>query len=229
MVNPLECPFDVWPDCIDQFVVAGAGRLREGIVFLYEGEPRLLLFIALAAFQTIGATAFIYMLPAFVKASFPQGSLWLGFFWSAYAAGMLIATISLTAFKTSDTTTLIRILFSGLALGGLSVGILAFVGNPVAATLLIVVMGWCTAAFNPAMITLVLENSPVTLRTRVLTTFNSVIMVAAMAGMVGIGWVVDRLGDKKGMLSIAGVLLMTASSIIVLSRIQASRRLLIKR
>jgi hypothetical protein len=189
---------------------------------------RCVLLIVLAAFQTIGATAFMYILPAFAKGSFPGGSLWLGFFWSAYAVGMLIATISLAAFTTSDTAALIRLLFSARALGGLSVGTLAFVRNPAAAAVLIVVMGWSTAAFNTAMITLVQENSPVTLRTRVLTAFNSVIMAAAMVGMIGIGWAVDRLGDNKAMLSIAGVLLMTAISILVLRGIRASRHLVIE-
>jgi MFS transporter, DHA3 family, macrolide efflux protein len=205
-----------------------AGRMREGIVFLYKGEPRILLLIMLAAFQTIGATAFMYILPAFAKGRFPGGSLWLGFFWSAYAVGMLIATISLAAFTTSDTADLIRLLFFALALGGLAVGTLAFVRNPAAAALLIVVMGWSTASFNTVMITLVQENSPVKLRTRVLTTFNTVVMAAAMVGMVGIGWAVDRLGHNKGLLSIAGTMLMTAFSILVLRGIRASRYRLVE-
>jgi MFS transporter, DHA3 family, macrolide efflux protein len=193
-------------------------RMREGIVFLWQGEPRLLLVTALAALQTMGATAFIYILPAFVKGSFPQGSLWLGFFWSSYGAGMLLATISLAAFKTSHAGTLLRILFFALSVGGLSAGMLAFIRTPAVATVLIVVMGWSTAAFNPAIITLVQENSPVGLRTRVITTFNSVIMVAAMLGMVGIGWAVDRVGDIKAMIIIAGVLLIAAASTMVARR-----------
>jgi predicted MFS family arabinose efflux permease len=199
--------------------------LREGLSFLVRRQPGLLMLTAVAGAQNIGASAFVLALPVFAKEDIAAGSVWMGLLWSSYGLGMLLASLSIAMIGRSRVARMMHIALLTLALGGASVAALSFVRVKFAAATLMVVVGWSTAAFNPIVITLVQESTPVDLRARVLTAFNSANMGAVTVGMLLFGWAVDRLGNDVTMLGIGAVLLLTSGALGIVLRLQSTRRL----
>ncbi len=200
--------------------------LREGCAYLFRKRIGLLFFTLVAGFQNIGASAFVFILPAFVKEEFKRGAVWLGFFWSALGCGMLLGTASIAVFKLDRGQRMVQLAQLALALGGIAVGALAYTRLPLAATALMIVIGWSAAAFNPIVISLLEKGTPEALRARVLTAFASVTMAAAMCGMTGFGWVADHVGDNASMMGIGGVLLMTSLSLWIVSRLRPAQQIM---
>ncbi|CAL1241693.1 MFS transporter [Candidatus Methylocalor cossyra] len=202
------------------------GDLREGLVYLFREQVGLLFFTLVAGFQNIGASAFVFILPAFVEEEFARGVAWLGVFWSALGAGMLLGSVSIALIGPSQGRRMVRLAQLALALGGVAVGALAFIRLPLAAAALMVVVGWGAAAFNPVVIALIQKGTPENLQARVLSAFNTTTMAAAMGGMAGFGWVADHVGRDASMVGIGGVLLATALSLAVVARLRPARRVL---
>ncbi len=150
----------------------------------------------------------------------------MGLFWSALGFGMLLASLSIAFFKPRNGVSSPKIALLALALGGMAVEALAFVHVRAAAAALMIIIGWSAAAFNPIVISLLQVDTPEGLRARVMTAFNSATMAAALCGMTGFGWVADHLGGDASMRGIGGVLLMTALSLMLVTRLPPARALL---
>jgi MFS family permease len=202
-----------------------AGDLRAGLVFLARRQVGILLLTLVAGFQNIGASAFVFMLPAFVRQEVEGGSVWLGLLWSAFGLGMLLASASLAAVGRAHVSRSLRIALAALVVGGIAIPALSFVKVKLAAATLMVVIGWSAAAFNPVVIALVAGCTPADLRARVLTAFNSANMAAVTVGMLVFGWAADRLGNDLALRGIGGVLLLSALALGMLMRVQSTRRL----
>jgi predicted MFS family arabinose efflux permease len=203
-----------------------ADELREGLVFLFRREGGILLLTLVAGFQNIGASAFVFMLPAFVKQDIVAGSVSLGILWSAFGVGMLLASVSIAMLGTGGSTRLLRVAFSALVLGGASIGAFGLVRVRLGAVALMVIIGWSAAAFNPIVISLVQASTPADLRARVLTAFNSANMAAVMIGMLVFGWAADSVGHEAAIIVMGGVLVVTAIALTVVTRLKTARRLL---
>jgi DHA3 family macrolide efflux protein-like MFS transporter len=202
-----------------------AGDLRAGVSFLVREQMGILVLTLVAGVQNLGASAFVFMLPGFVKTDVMAGSVWLGFLWSAFGLGMLVASASIALVRAGPVSKMLRIALLALVLGGVSIAALNFVKVKLAAATLMVIIGWSAAAFNPVIISLVEGCTPVALRARVLTAFNSANMAAVTTGMLLFGWIADRVGSGLTMLGIGGVLLVSALSLGAVMRIAATRRL----
>ncbi len=202
-----------------------AVELRAGVAFLFRERTGILVLTLVAGFQNLGASAFVFMLPGFVT-DLDAGSVWLGFLWSAFGVGMLLATASMTMVRTGPVSKMLRIALLAPVLGGLSIAALGFAKVKLAAGALMVLIGWSTAAFSPVIISVVEGCTPTPLRARVLTTFNSANMAAVTAGMLAFGWIADRGGSELALYGIAGVLLVSALALGMVMRIQATRRLI---
>jgi MFS family permease len=75
---------------------------------------------------------------------------------------------------------------------------------------LVIILGCCIAPVTPIVFTLLQEITPSHMLARVFTTFSTGVMSAAMAGMVGFGWAMDRLGSGAALLGIGVIFLVTA-------------------
>jgi len=203
-----------------------AGDLQAGLAFLFRKQTGILVLTLVTGFQNVGASAFVFMLPGFVKSDVQGGSVWLGLLWSAFGLGMLLAAVSIAMVRAGPVSHLLRIALLSPALGGLSIAALGFAKvGPVAATLMVVI-GWSTAAFSPVIISVVEGCTPATLRARVLTAFSSANMAAVTIGMLVFGWIADRVGNAHTLYGIAGVLLCSAMALWMVMRIEATRRLI---
>ncbi len=202
-----------------------ARELHAGLVFLGRQQTGILFLTLVTGLQNIGASAFVFMLPAFVKKDVEAGSVWLGLLWSAFGLGMLLASVSLAMVGRTRISSLLRLALIALVLGALSIVALSFVKVKLAAATLMVVIGWSAAAFNPVVISLVTGGTPVDLRARVLTAFSSANMAAVTVGMLAFGWAADRLGTDLTLRGIASVLLVSALALGTVMRVQSTRRL----
>ncbi|HTQ06660.1 MAG TPA: MFS transporter [Polyangiaceae bacterium] len=210
------------PGCFADF----ARSLREGLDFLLRRRRGILFLTLVSGLQNLGASAFLFLLPAVVRKDLALDALSLGFIWSAFGAGMLLATALIALLKLKPRT-LLHVVFAALVLGGFSIGGLAYVKSKFAAAALMVAIGFSAAAFNPVVITLLQDSTPEGLRARVLTAFNTATTSMAMLGMLGFGWAADRVGQNPAMIAIGGVLLSTAVALMLVSRVSSARELLL--
>jgi MFS transporter, DHA3 family, macrolide efflux protein len=75
---------------------------------------------------------------------------------------------------------------------------------------LMIIIGGSTALFTPVVWAVLQEMTPSHMLGRVMTTFSTGGMFAAMLGMTAFGWAADTLGASISLIGIGLILLMTA-------------------
>ena len=95
-------------------------------------------------------------------------------------------------------------------MGGLAVCSLSLLESPFIAAAFVTLVGAGAAVLNPVVWALLQEITPSHLMGRVLTTFSTGSMAAAMVGMSGFGWVADAIGPAASLIGLGLVLLLTA-------------------
>ncbi len=76
--------------------------LAAGMQFVFREKPILRALLITTVFYTLGASAFIYVLPLFVTDHIEADPRWLGWLWSAMGAGMLATSFGLSCVRTWD-------------------------------------------------------------------------------------------------------------------------------
>ncbi|MDE3220452.1 MAG: hypothetical protein KGO23_13865, partial [Nitrospirota bacterium] len=99
-----------------------------------------------------------------------------------------------------------------------AVGVLGFLQAPLAAGVVIAVIGGSTAMFTPLVWTMLQELTPTHLLGRVFTSFATGGMASSMAGMAGFGWAADTIGPGASLGGISIILLATAAAAGLFSR-----------
>jgi len=163
-----------------------------------------------ATLYSLAASAFVFMLPVFAKDLLHLGPVQLGWLWSALGVGMLVASAWLALLHQGELPSRFRMIAAATALGALAVGSLTVFQDFAAAAVLMVVIGGTTALFTPIAWALLQEITPAHLLARVLTTFSTGGMFAAMIGMTAFGWAADALGATISLIGIAITLMLTA-------------------
>ena len=161
-----------------------------------------------AALYSVGASAFVFLLPVFATQRLDASPVELGWLWSSLGIGMLAASVWLAWINQGDLQKRLRLISAALAVGAVAVGALGMLQAPVMAAALIIVFGGSTAVFTPVVWALLQELTPEPLLGRVFTTFSTGAMAAAMAGMAGFGWAADAVGPAASLVGI-GVLLLS--------------------
>jgi MFS family permease len=82
--------------------------------------------------------------------------------------------------------------------------------SPLIAAAFVILIGAGAAVLNPVVWALLQEVTPSHLMGRVLTTFSTGSMAAAMVGMSGFGWMAERIGPAQSLVGLGLVLLLTA-------------------
>jgi DHA3 family macrolide efflux protein-like MFS transporter len=186
-------------------------ELKVGFRFVFGQQPMVLTLVIISSLYNLGVSAFVFILPVYAKEFLQVGPVQLGWLWSALGVGMLAASTWLAWKKQSDLQGRLRIVVSGMTIGGLAVCSLSLLETPLIAAGIVIIVGGSTAVLNPIVWALLQEVTPDHLIGRVLTTFSVGSMASAMAGMTGFGWVADTAGPAASLVGLGLVLLLTAA------------------
>ncbi len=197
----------------------GVGQdLLVGFRFVFIEQKTVLLLMLTATLYSLGASAFVFLLPVFAKDVLAVTPMQLGWLWSSLGAGMLIASFGLASIRQGDVTRRLRLISGALAVGGIAVGALGFLQAPIAAGAVIAVIGGSTALFTPLVWTMLQELTPTHLLGRVFTSFATGGMASSMAGMAGFGWAADAISPIASLAGISLLLLVTSVAAGLFSR-----------
>ena len=185
-------------------------ELRTGVQFVFREEPTILGLVVITIFYTLGASAFVYLLPVFVKDHLELDSVWLGGLWSSLGVGMLLASCGLTWIKQAGTRKRLHIIAGAMSIGAALVFGLTLLPSPALALVMVGVIGGSSAVFTPIVWSLLQEMTPGNLRGRVFTLVSTAGMASAAAGIPAVGWMADTVGPSIGFFGIAFALLSTA-------------------
>lgn len=195
-------------------------NLQDGLRFMLRKQTGILLLTVVTCLENFGASAFIFLLPTLAKQNVSAHALSIGGFWTAFGAGMFLATLLVASLRDDPQRGLMWFVPAGLGLGGAAVGALTRARGWFAPAGLMVVVGFATASLAPVVITLLEESTPEGLRGRVLSTFNAANMAMAMVGMLVFGWTADHLGETPTLIAVGIVM---ASAGVVLGAISWTR------
>ena len=197
--------------------------LLVGFRFVFIQHRTVLLLMLTAALYSLGASAFVFLLPVFATQLLDASAVELGWLWSSLGIGMLGASAWLAWINQGDFQNRLRLISAALAVGAGAVCTLGMLQAPVMAAALIIVFGGSTAVFTPIVWAMLQELTPEPLLGRVFTTFSTGAMAAAMAGMAGFGWVADVIGPATSLIGIGVLLLGTAVIAALFSRRQPDK------
>jgi MFS family permease len=197
--------------------------LLVGFRFVFFQHRTVLLLMLTAALYSLGASAFVFILPVFAKELLDASPVELGWLWSSLGIGMLAASVWLAWINQGDFRKRLRLISAALAVGAVAVCTLGMLQAPVMAAVLIVVFGGSTAVFTPIVWAMLQELTPEPLLGRVFTTFSTGAMASAMAGMAGFGWAADAIGPAASLVGIGVLLFGTATVAAAFSRRQPDR------
>lgn len=192
--------------------------LLVGFRFIFVQHRIVLLLMLTATLYSLGASAFVFLLPVFATQLLGATSIELGWLWSSLGVGMLIASTCLAWANQGDIQSRLRLISATLAVGAVAVCALGMLESTVMAATFIIVFGSSTAVFTPVVWAMLQELTPEHLLGRVFTTFSTGAMATAMAGMAGFGWAADAIGPAASLAGIGVVLLSTATVAIALGR-----------
>ncbi|BCA56179.1 putative Permease, MFS family [Nitrospira sp. KM1] len=190
-----------------------AGLIQDllvGFRFVFVQHRTVLLLMLTATLYSLGASAFVFLLPVFATQLLDASPVELGWLWSSLGIGMLITSAWLAKRNQGDIRSRLQLVAIALAVGAVAVCTLGMLQAPIMAAVLIVVFGGSTAIFTPVVWAMLQELTPENLLGRVFTTFSTGAMASAMAGMAAFGWAADAIGPAESLLGIGLVLLGTA-------------------
>jgi MFS family permease len=199
--------------------------LSVGFRFVFGNRSTVLVLVIITALFNLGASAFVFVLPVYAKELLNVGPVQLGWLWSALGAGMLAASSWLALRQKNDVRSRMQILVGGTTVGGLATCTLAGLESPLLAAGFVILVGAGAAVLNPVVFALLQEITPSNLMGRVLTTFSTGSMAAAMVGMSGFGWIADTIGSAQSLVGLGLVLLITAWVAALFSRHAQAGRL----
>jgi len=199
--------------------------LSVGFRFVFGNRSTVLVLVIITALFNLGASAFVFVLPVYAKELLNVGPVQLGWLWSALGAGMLAASSWLALRQKNDVRSRMQILVGGTTVGGLATCTLAGLESPLLAAGFVILVGAGAAVLNPVVFALLQEITPSNLMGRVLTTFSTGSMAAAMVGMSGFGWIADTIGPAQSLVGLGLVLLITAWVAALFSRHAQAGRL----
>lgn len=193
--------------------------LLTGFRFVFLQERTILFLMITVALFNLTWSGFLFLLPVMAQHVLGVGPLELGWLWSFLGVGMLATSTWLACMGQADLRYKLRLIAGSMGIGGLAVWSLRLFSNAFLAAPLIIIIGGCIAMVTPMVWALLQEMTPNEMLARVFTTFSAGGMSAAMAGMLGFGWTVDRLGSGAALLGIGLILLLSALAATRFSRI----------
>jgi predicted MFS family arabinose efflux permease len=200
-------------------------ELKEGIRFVFVDHRLLLLLMAVASLFTVGATAFVYLLPVLAKDYLHVDAVKLGWLWASLSVGLLVMTLWIMGAPQRPLCRRLALIAAAAAAGGAAVFGLTMMTSFIVLLGLIAAVGASSGLVNPFVSASLQERTPKEMLARVFSVFNTGTLVASMVGMTACGWIADRLGPVASLMAIAVVngtaAVMTAMLIPWCRRLQA--------
>ena len=203
-------------------------NLQDGLRFMLRKQTGILLLTLVTCLENFGASAFIFLLPTVARQNVSTHSLSIGGFWTAFGAGMLLATLLVASLRDDQKRGLMWLIPAGLGLGGAAVVALTRARGWLAPAALMIVVGFATASLAPVVITLLEESTPEGLRGRVLSTFNAANMAMAMVGMLVFGWAADHVGETPTLIAVGIVMASAGVLLLAIGWTRSARGLLVR-
>src|SRR4029078_7144148 len=115
--------------------------LLVGFRFVFVQHRTVLLLMFTAALYSLGASAFVFLLPVFATQLLDASPVELGWLWSSLGIGMLVASVWLAWINQGDLQKRLRLVSAALAVGAVAVSALGMLQAPMMAAALIIVFG----------------------------------------------------------------------------------------
>src|SRR5262245_49463630 len=96
--------------------------LLVGFRFIFVQHRTVLLLMLTAALYSLGASAFVFLLPVFATQLLDASAVELGWLWSSLGIGMLAASVWLAWINQGDFQNRLRMISAALAVGAVAVG-----------------------------------------------------------------------------------------------------------
>jgi MFS family permease len=179
--------------------------LKDGIRFVFVKQRLLFLLMIIASIFTLGATAFVYLLPVIGDRLLHVGSVALGWLWSSLSLGILATTVWLIWKPQQTVCARVWMIAIAAAIAAVAVPGLLMSDSILWAGGLIVAIGATSGLITPLVSASLQERTPKDLMARVFGLFNTGTMVFSMIGMTLFGWVADRFGPGVSLAAIGVV------------------------
>lgn len=184
--------------------------LMEAVRFVLRRQPALLWLIATAALYTFGTSALTTLFPVFGRKLLNLGPVEVGYLWSALGGGLLAMSILLVWWTEWSLPRRIALIAGTSAVSGTAICALVWVRDPLAAGVLMAVVGCGMGALTPIAWGVVQELSPREIVGRVLGLYQTAAMTSAITGIGAFGWITEELGEPTSVNGIGLALLVTA-------------------
>ncbi len=181
-------------------------EVREGIGFVFSHNPLFLgLFVIMTLYGVISGPVTL-LLPVLSKTLLHAGAGGFGLLLSAYGVGMLLSSIFLTV---RPPVNLFRWIAGGFLAGGVTMLMMAGSSLMAIDLFLMLLFGMAVSVVNPLAHTLMQNNAPSRMLSRVLTTMSLGFLGGAILGMVGLPGLVERTGIRVVLALLGGVLVLS--------------------
>lgn len=177
--------------------------LLEGARFAF-AEPRIRWpLIYLAAAGALGIQAFQTLSPLYVSGSLGLGGGAYGAFMALWGAGAVVAAFLVTFLADGDRRP--WLIGGGAGLAGL-LGVLAAVGSPAVAFVVVIALGFAQIALAQNALVSVQHATPDAMRGRVMGLYTTIFQGLSPLGAFFAGWLAEHVGVRPAMATSAALL-----------------------
>lgn len=191
-------------------------EVREGVRFVFSGDRILPGLFAIMAIYGMVTGPVTILLPLLSNEVLSAGSRGFGMLLSAYGIGMLLSSLALTLRPPAN---LFRWISGGFLVGALCIALVAATRSLALDLVLMALFGMGVSVVNPLVHTLLQNNAPSRLLSRVLTTMSLGFLGGAILGMVALPGLSTALGLRTVLILLGGIL---AASWLVVAMIEAA-------
>jgi DHA3 family macrolide efflux protein-like MFS transporter len=185
--------------------------LSEGFRYAFVKQQIILELIIVAALYSCGMGAFATLFPIVGKNMLGLGSAEVGYLWSSLGIGLLAVSIGLVGMSDWHLRRRMYAIMVSSVITGIALCAMVGTSNKVVVGMLLCLIGAGVGLFTPVAWGVLQEIAPQRMVGRLLTVYGAAAMAAAMVGMTLFGWMVQKLGERPGVLGIGLMLFLTAS------------------
>lgn len=184
--------------------------LTEGFSYAFVKKHIILELIIAAALYSFGMSAFSTLFPVLGKNMLGLGPAEVGYLWSSLGIGLLAVSFGLIGMSDWHLRRRMWAIMVSSLITGVALCAMVLTSSRVVAGVLLFLIGAGVGLFTPVAWGVLQEISPQRMVGRLLTVYGAAAMSAAMVGMTLFGWMMQKLGEKPGLLGIGLVLFLTA-------------------
>jgi MFS family permease len=192
--------------------------LSEGFRYAFMKQQIILELIITAALYSFGMSAFSTLFPILGKNMLGLGPAEVGYLWSSLGIGLLAVSIGLVRMSNWHLRRRMWAIMVSSVITGIALCAMVWTSSHILAGVLLSVIGAGIGLFTPVAWGILQEVSPQRMVGRLLTLYGAAAMAAAMVGMTLFGWMMQRLGERPGVIGISVMLFLTAGMAARISR-----------